>query len=325
MALKAGLDLRTPCLNINKVCASGMKAVSLGATNIMAGLSDVVIAGGAESMSNAPHFVRARGGVKFGDAGLIDALTNDGLIDAYKKIAMGTCAEKTAAELKLSRAAQDAYAIGSYERTHAAQKAGVLDWEIEPVDAGKAGKITADEEPKKFDKDKMTKLKTAFPAFDKTAIPTVTSANASKLNDGACAFVLASNEVTQKLKLTALAEILAFADAEVEPADFNISPAAAVNKALALAHIKAEDVDFWEFNEAFSVTGLANIQILGIDPARVNVHGGAVALGHPIGMSGARIILSLINVMRVRQGKIGVAAICNGGGGSSAIVIKLVS
>lgn len=337
MALRGGLDVKTPCLNVNKVCASGMKALTLGATNIIAGLSEVVVAGGAECMSMSPHLLYMRGGMKMGDSRAVDSLTHDGLVDAFQHVPMGTCAEKTATELKLTREMQDEYAVSSYERALQAAKTGLFEWEVVPVEV-KGQFVTLDEEPRRFERNQMSTLRPVFPPFGASAgkgkgagkgedgsTGTITAGNASKINDGACAFVLAAEEFARRTDLRPLAEIVSFADAETSSVDFNTCPALAARRALQLARLKADDIDLWEINEAFSVTALANIKLLGLSPARVNVHGGAVALGHPIGMSGARIVLSLLNALRVKDGRYGLATICNGGGGATAIIIKRAS
>lgn len=322
-SLGAGIDISVPCTNINKVCASGMKATMFGAMEILSGQSNVVLTGGFESMTNAPHLIKnVRTGHRFGDFMTFDSLTHDGLIDAYGKMAMGFCGEKTAKELKISRDIQDEYAIASYERALLAQKNDRLSWEISPIEIGKGAMFSVDEEPLKFVKDKVATARLAF--ADKNKEGTITGANASKLNDGACSLLLMSEEGLQKSGLKPLAEIISMADAETQPIDFNLCPAFAVNKALERVGLKVSDVDFWESNEAFSVTPIAFMKALGIDHQRLNINGGAVAFGHPIGVSGARIILSLVNVLKTNNAKYGCAAICNGGGGASAIVIKNV-
>ena len=320
-SINAGIGIQVPCYNINKVCASGIKAVSLGATDIWSGLSNVIIAGGFESMSNAPHFMRnIRLGHKFGDFGVYDSLTNDGLIDAYSKKAMGYCGEKTAKEMGISRERQDEYCISSYEKCLKAIETGAINREIVPIDVPKIGMFGIDEEPQKFKRDKIPSLKPAFPDQNKNG--TITGANASKLNDGACSLLLMSEKALINNSLNPLVQVISFADTEVAPDNFNICPALAAQKALHKAGLQIKDIDFWEINEAFSVTALANIHLLELDRNKVNVHGGAVALGHPIGMSGARIVLSLINVLKTYNGKYGCAVICNGGGGSTALIVK---
>lgn len=321
-SLGADIGVSVPCTNINKVCASGMKSAIYGALEIGAGQSHVVLAGGFESMSNAPHLLKAsRKGHKFGDFAAFDALSHDGLVDAYKKVAMGYCGEKTAKDMGISRELQDIYCITSYERAIEATKTGWFKHEITPVEV-KGGQVDADEEPSKFIKDRIGKAKPAF--ADKDGQGTITAGNASKLNDGACSLLLMSEEGLKKTGLTPLAEIISFADAEVDSMDFNICPPIAANKALHHAGLKVSDIDFWEANEAFSVTGIAFMKTMGIKHDQLNVNGGAVALGHPIGMSGARILLSLANTLKHRQGKYGLAAICNGGGGSSAVILRAV-
>jgi acetyl-CoA C-acetyltransferase len=300
-----------------------MKSAIYGALEIGAGQSNVVLAGGFESMSNAPHLLKTgRKGHKFGDFAAFDSLSHDGLIDAYKKIAMGFCGEKTAKEMGISRELQDFYCITSYERALEANLKGWFNAEIAPVEIKTGSHLSVDEEPAKFVKDRIAKAKPAF--ADKDGQGTITAGNASKLNDGACSLLLMSEKGLKQTGLTPLAEIVAFGDAEVAPIDFNISPPLAANKALERAGLKVSDIDFWEANEAFSVTGIAFMKSMGIKHDQLNVNGGAVALGHPIGMSGARILLSLANTLKHRHGKYGLAAICNGGGGSSAVVLKAV-
>lgn len=320
VSLASGIPIHVPCTLINKVCASGMKTIMIGAQSIQLGYNNTVLAGGFENMSQTPFLVKnARGGMPFGNQVLIDSLATDGLTDPYNNIAMGVCGEKTADAMKITRELQDAYAIQSYERAIAAAKAGKFYDEIVPVTPGKGSDISEDEEPKKFNREKMPSLK---PAFSKTG--TITPANASKLNDGACSVIIMSEEAMKKANVKPLAEIISFADAEVNPIDFNIAPEKAARLALKRAGLNTSDIDFFEFNEAFSVTGLANIKLLDLDPKKVNVNGGAVALGHPIGVSGARITLTLAHILRQNNGKYGLASICNGGGGASAIILKSV-
>ena len=322
-ALAAGLSNNVPCTTINKVCASGMKAVMQGAQAIMAGDAEVVIAGGMENMSLIPHYVHMRNGVKFGPTTLIDGMQRDGLVDAYDNQAMGTCADLCATEYKISREAQDNFAIQSYERSAKAWEAGKFDSEIVPVEVhqrrGDAIIVSKDEE---YTNVKLDKIPALNPVFAKDG--TVTAANASTINDGAAALVLMSEEKAKSLVLTPLAYIKSYADAAQEPKWFTTAPAKALPKALDKAGISISDVDYFEFNEAFSVVGLANAQILGLNEDKINVNGGAVSLGHPLGCSGARIIVTLINVLSQNNAKIGAAAICNGGGGASAIVIERV-
>ena len=320
-ALYAGLSESVACTTVNKVCASGMKAVMQGAQAIMAGDAEIVVAGGMENMSLIPHYVHLRNGVKFGPTSLVDGMQKDGLTDAYDNNAMGVCADLCATEYNITREAQDNFAIQSYERSAAAWEAGKFDAEIVPVEVpqrrGDAIVVTKDEE---FTNVKLDKIPSLAAVFTKEG--TVTAANASTINDGAAALVLMSEEKAQSLGLKPLAYIKSYADAAQEPKWFTTAPAKALPKALDKAGISISDVDFFEFNEAFSVVGLANAQILGLDNDKINVNGGAVSLGHPLGCSGARIIVTLINVLNQNNAKIGAAAICNGGGGASAIVIE---
>lgn len=320
-AIYAGLPDSVITTTVNKVCASGMKAVMQGAQAIMLGDAEIVVAGGMENMSLIPHYVHMRNGSKFGPATLIDGMQKDGLSDAYDNNAMGVCADLCASEYKISREDQDAFAIQSYERSAKAWDAGKFDNEVVPVAVpqrkGDPIMVTKDEE---YTAVKLDKIPALNPAFTKDG--TVTAANASTINDGAAALVLMSEEKAQSLGLKPLAYIKSFADAEQEPKWFTTAPAKALPKALDKAGITKDQVDFFEFNEAFSVVGLANTQILGLDSNKVNVNGGAVSLGHPLGASGARIIVTLINVLEQNNAKIGAAAICNGGGGASAIVIE---
>ena len=320
-ALYAGLSESVACTTVNKVCASGMKAVMQGAQAIMAGDAEIVVAGGMENMSLIPHYVHLRNGVKFGPTSLVDGMQKDGLTDAYDNNAMGVCADLCATEYNITREAQDNFAIQSYERSAAAWEAGKFDAEIVPVEVpqrrGDAIVVTKDEE---FTNVKLDKIPSLAAVFTKEG--TVTAANASTINDGAAALVLMSEEKAQSLGLTPLAYIKSYADAAQEPKWFTTAPAKALPKALDKAGLTVADVDFFEFNEAFAVVGLANAQILGLDNNKINVNGGAVSLGHPLGCSGARIIVTLINVLNQNNAKIGAAAICNGGGGASAIVIE---
>lgn len=320
-ALFAGLSESVACTTVNKVCASGMKAVMQGAQAIMAGDAEIVVAGGMENMSLIPHYVHLRNGVKFGPTSLVDGMQKDGLTDAYDNNAMGVCADLCATEYNITREAQDNFAIQSYERSAAAWEAGKFDAEIVPVEVpqrrGDAIVVSKDEE---FTNVKLDKIPSLAAVFTKEG--TVTAANASTINDGAAALVLMSEEKAQSLGLTPLAYIKSYADAAQEPKWFTTAPAKALPKALDKAGLTVADVDFFEFNEAFAVVGLANAQILGLDNDKINVNGGAVSLGHPLGCSGARIIVTLINVLNQNNAKIGAAAICNGGGGASAIVIE---
>lgn len=320
-ALYAGLSENVACTTVNKVCASGMKAVMQGAQAIMAGDAEIVVAGGMENMSLIPHYVHLRNGVKFGPTSLVDGMQKDGLTDAYDNNAMGVCADLCASEYNFTREDQDNFAIQSYERSAAAWEAGRFDAEIVPVEVpqrrGDAIVVTKDEE---YTNVKLDKIPSLAPVFTKEG--TVTAANASTINDGAAALVLMSEEKAQALGLTPLAYIKSYADAAQEPKWFTTAPAKALPKALEKAGLSVSDVDFFEFNEAFAVVGLANAKILGLDNSKINVNGGAVSLGHPLGCSGARIIVTLISVLNQNNAKIGAAAICNGGGGASAIVIE---
>jgi acetyl-CoA C-acetyltransferase len=324
VAEAAGLGFEIPCTVVNKVCASGMKAVMFGAQSIMTGQNDVVVAGGMESMSNVPFYLsKARFGYKYGNGELLDGLQYDGLTDVYNHCAMGVCADNTAKEMKISRQDQDNYAIASYKRSAAAWASGKFKDEIVPVEiTDKKGNVTAfseDEEYKNVNFDKIPGLK---PAFTKDG--TVTAANASTLNDGASALVLVSKEKAKELGLKPIAKIRGFADAAQDPMWFTTSPSLAIPKAMKHAGVDKKDVGYYEINEAFSAVAIANNIKLGIEESKVNVNGGAVALGHPLGASGARIITSLINVLKQNNSSVGVAGICNGGGGASALVLELV-
>jgi acetyl-CoA C-acetyltransferase len=320
-ALGAGLNQNVPCTTVNKVCASGMKSILLGAQTILAGDNHVVVVGGMENMSQTPHYVDGRNGTKFGNITMLDGITKDGLLDVYNKVPMGNCAELCAKEYNISREEQDNFAITSYTRAAEAWKAGRFDNEIVPVSVpqrkGDPILVSEDEEYKNVFLDKIPGLK---PAFDKEG--TITAANASTLNDGASALVLASAEAVEKYGLKPIAKIVSYADAAQAPEWFTTAPSIAVPKALEKAGLKTSDVDYWELNQAFSVVGLANMKILGLDPSKVDVNGGAVALGHPLGNSGSRVIVTLINVLKQNNAKIGAAGICNGGGGASAMVIE---
>ncbi len=320
-AIYAGIPNTVPCTTVNKVCASGMKTVMQAAQSIALGDNDIVVAGGMENMSMIPHYLHARTGTKFGPATLIDGLQKDGLVDAYDQNAMGVCADACATEYNFSREDQDAYAIQSYNRSSAAWEAGKFDNEVVPVEVpqrrGEPIIVSKDEE---FTNVKMDKIPGLRPAFSKDG--TVTAANASTINDGAGAVVLMSAEKAEELGLTPLATILSYADAAQEPKWFTTAPAKALPLAINKAGIDIKDVDYFEFNEAFAVVGLANMKILGLNDSNVNVNGGAVSLGHPLGCSGVRILITLLNVLEQNDAKIGAAAICNGGGGASAMVIK---
>ena len=320
-ALFAGLPNTVSCTTVNKVCASGMKAIMQGAQAIMAGDAEIVVAGGMENMSLIPHYVHLRNGVKFGPTSMVDGMQKDGLTDAYDNQAMGVCADLCASEYKISREEQDAFAIQSYERSAKASETGKFDNEIIPVAVaqrkGDPIMVTKDEE---FTNVKLDKIPALNPVFTKDG--TVTAANASTINDGAAVVILMSEEKALAMGLKPLAYIKSYADAAQEPKWFTTSPAKALPKALDKAGLSIADVDFFEFNEAFAVVGLANAKILGLDESKINVNGGAVSLGHPLGCSGARIVVTLINVLEQNNAKIGAAAICNGGGGASAIVIE---
>ncbi|WP_345226296.1 acetyl-CoA C-acyltransferase [Hymenobacter koreensis] len=321
-ALKAGLGFEVECTTVNKVCASGSKAIMMAAQSIMLGQSDVVLAGGMESMSNVPYYLdKARFGAKYGHGQMIDGLMKDGLWDPYHNYAMGNAAENTAKEMGITREDQDAFAIESYTRSANAAKAGKKKDEIIPVTIEQRGKTVVIEDDEEYLKVDFTKVAGLKPAFLKEG-GTVTAANASTLNDGAAAVLLMSKEKAEALGLKPMARVLGFADAEQEPQWFTTSPSLAIPKALKHAGVEASQVDFYEINEAFSVVSLANNKLLNLEGTKVNVYGGAVSLGHPLGASGARIVTTLLNVMKNEGGKIGVTGICNGGGGASSIVVE---
>lgn len=318
----AGLPDEVNCTTVNKVCASGMKAIALGAQSILLSDADIVIAGGMESMSNVPFYSGSmRWGNKYGNAELIDGLAKDGLTDVYNGKAMGVAAELCATSCGITREEQDAFAIQSYKRSQAAIESGKFDNEITTVEIpqkkGEPVIFSKDEEPYNVKFDKIAGLKGAFQIDG-----TVTAANASTMNDGAAAVVLISKEKAEELNLKPIAKILSYADAEQAPEWFTTSPSIAVPKAIKKAGLSMDNIDYWEFNEAFSVVGIENTKRLKLDPGKVNVHGGAVSLGHPLGSSGARIIVTLINVLQSKNARYGAAAICNGGGGASAMVIE---
>ena len=322
-ALGAGLSDSVPATTVNKVCASGMKAVMQAAQAIALGDAEIVVAGGMESMSNIPHYVQMRNGTKFGPATMLDGMQKDGLVDAYDNNAMGTCADLCATEYSFSREDQDAFAIQSYQRSTKAWADGKFNEEIVSVEVpqrhGEPVIVSEDEEFKNVRMDKISSLR---PAFSKDG--TATAANSSTINDGAAAMILMSETKAKELGITPLAYIKGYADAAQEPKWFTTAPAKALPKAIAKAGINIKDVDYFEFNEAFSVVGLANMKILGLDDSNVNVNGGAVSLGHPLGCSGTRILVTLLNVLKQNNAKIGAAAICNGGGGASAMVIERI-
>ena len=322
-ALGAGIGQNVPCTTVNKVCASGMKSIHLGAMSIKTGENDVVVVGGMENMSMVPHYFNARNATKLGDVKMKDGMVLDGLTDVYNQVHMGVCADKCAREEGFSREEQDNFAIESYNRATKAWAEGKFTDEIIPVEVpqrrGDAIIVAEDEEYKNV---KMDKIPTLRPVFEKEG--TVTAANASTLNDGASALVLMSKEKMEELGVKPIAKILANADAAHEPEWFTTAPTPAVNNALKKAKLTTSDIDYWELNQAFSVVGLVNTKKLGLDSAKVDVNGGAVALGHPLGSSGSRIIVTLLNVLKQNGGKRGGAGICNGGGGASAMIVELV-
>lgn len=321
-AIFAGLPTDIPCTTINKVCSSGMKSIMLAAQTIKSGDNDIVVAGGMENMSSVPHyFDKARIGQKLGDMRLVDGMVKDGLTDVYNNVHMGNCAEICAKEMNISRVEQDNYAIESYNRSTKSWTEGNFNNEIVSVNVpqrrGDDLIISEDEEYKNVKLDKIPQLRAVF---EKDG--TITAANASTLNDGASALVLMSADKANELGITPVARIVSYADASQEPEWFTTAPAKAVPLAISKAGLNISDVDYFELNEAFSVVGIANMKILGLDPSKVNINGGAVSLGHPLGSSGSRIVVTLINVLKQKKSKIGVAGICNGGGGASAIVIE---
>ena len=318
-AIFAGLPDTVPCTTINKVCASGMKSVMQAAQSIALGDTEIVVAGGMENMSQIPHYFQARVATKFGPASLIDGMQKDGLVDVYDQHAMGVCADACAREYAFSREDQDAFAIQSYTRSAKAWDAGKFDNEVVPVEVpqrrGEPKVVLKDEEYSNVKLEKIPQLRAAF-----SKEGTVTAANASTINDGAAAMVLMSKDKAEELGLQPLATIKSYADAAHEPKWFTTAPAKALPKALDKANLSLKDVDFFEFNEAFSVVGLANMKLLGLTDSNVNINGGAVSLGHPLGCSGARIIITLLSVLEQQNGRIGAAAICNGGGASAIVV-----
>ena len=323
-AIASGIGYNVPCTTINKVCSSGMKAVMLGAQSIMLGLNDTVVAGGMESMSNIPYYIpKARYGYKYGNGEIVDGLLKDGLWEVYYDFPMGNCADNTAKEKGISREAQDEYAINSYKRSAATTEAGLFKEEIVPVEVPqRRGEPVVVNEDEEFKKVKFEKIPSLRPVFSKEG--TVTAANASTINDGASALILMSKEKAEALGVKPIAKIRGFADAAQDPIWFTTAPSLAIPKAMKHAGVTADEVDFYEINEAFAAVAIANNQELNLDPEKVNVFGGAVSLGHPLGASGARIITTLNNVLHQKGGTIGVAGICNGGGGASAIVIEKV-
>ena len=323
-AIYAGINQNTPCTTINKVCASGMKAIFLAAQSIKCGDSEIVIAGGMENMSMVPHYYNARKAKKLGDIKLIDGMVKDGLTDVYNKVHMGNCADECAKEYKISREEQDDFAIKSYKKANDATKSGLFIDEIVEVNVPqRKGEDIVIKEDEEYKNVKLEKLQVLKPVFSPDG--TVTAANASTLNDGASALILMSLEKANELNLKPIAKIINYADASQAPKWFTTSPTKAIHKALEKSKLKTEDIDFWELNEAFSVVGIVNTKLLKIDPNKIDVNGGAVALGHPLGSSGSRIVVTLINVLKQNKGKIGVAGICNGGGGASALIIENIN
>ena len=320
-ALGAGIPKNVPCTTVNKVCASGMKAVMFAAQSIALGDNDIVVAGGMESMSQIPHYVHMRNGQKFGPTTLIDGMQKDGLVDAYDGNAMGVCADACATKYNFSREDQDAFAIESYKRSAAAWESGKFADEVIPVEVPqRRGEPVVVSEDEEFKNVRMEKISSLRPAFSKEG--TVTAANASTINDGAGAVILMTREKAEELNLDILCSIKGYADAATDPEWFTTAPSKALPKALAKAGVGQGEIEYFEFNEAFSVVGLANMKILGLSTDKVNVNGGAVSLGHPLGCSGVRILITLINVLKQNNAKLGAAAICNGGGGASAMVIS---
>ncbi|WP_167596677.1 acetyl-CoA C-acyltransferase [Leeuwenhoekiella sp. ZYFB001] len=320
-ALGAGIPKNVPCTTVNKVCASGMKAVMFAAQSIALGDNDIVVAGGMESMSQIPHYIHMRNGQKFGPTTLIDGMQKDGLVDAYDGNAMGVCADACATKYNFSREDQDAFAIESYKRSAAAWESGKFADEVIPVEVPqRRGEPVVVSEDEEFKNVRMEKISSLRPAFSKDG--TVTAANASTINDGAGAVILMTREKAEELNLDILCSIKGYADAATDPEWFTTAPSKALPKALAKAGVGQGEIEYFEFNEAFSVVGLANMKILGLSTDKVNVNGGAVSLGHPLGCSGVRILITLINVLKQNNAKLGAAAICNGGGGASAMVIS---
>lgn len=320
-AIFSGIPNTVPCTTVNKVCSSGMKSIMLAAQTIALGNADIVVAGGMENMSMIPHYQYARSGSKFGAIKMEDGMQKDGLVDAYQQVAMGVCADKCANEYGFSREDQDNFAVESYNRSTKAWSEGKYTNEIVPVEVPqRRGEPIIFSEDEEYKNVRMEKIPTLRPAFSKDG--TVTAANASTINDGGAALILMSAEKAKELGITPLAKIRGYADAAHEPEWFTTAPAKALPKALSKAGISIKDVDFFELNEAFSVVGLANMKILELNPNKVNVNGGAVSLGHPLGVSGARIIIALTSILEQNNAKYGAAAICNGGGGASAMVIE---
>ncbi|MAD96052.1 MAG: acetyl-CoA C-acyltransferase [Flavobacteriaceae bacterium] len=322
-AIFAGIPDTVPCTTVNKVCASGMKSIMLAAQSIALGDNEIVVAGGMENMSMIPHYYHARSATKFGPAKMEDGMQKDGLVDVYDQVAMGVCADACADEYEFSREDQDNFAVESYTRSAEAWKNGLFADEVVPVEIPqRRGEPIIFSEDEEYRNVKMEKIPNLRPAFTKEG--TVTAANASTINDGGAALVLMSAEKAAELGVTPLAKITSYADAAHEPKWFTTAPAKALPKALGKASLSIDDIDYFELNEAFSVVGLANVKILGLDAEKVNVNGGAVSLGHPLGVSGARIVIALTSILKQKNAKFGAAAICNGGGGASAMIIERI-
>ena len=320
-AIFAGISNETPCTTINKVCSSGMKAIMIGAQSIQSGINDIVVTGGMENMSSIPFYLSdMRNGKKLGHSKVEDGLLVDGLTDVYDNVHMGVCAEICAEGMNIDREQQDEFALMSYKRSKEAWDSGFFKKEVKEVKITNRKGDSIIEEDEEFSNINIEKFKTLRTVFKKDG--TITAGNASTINDGAAAIILMSREKAEELGIKALAKIISYADASQEPKWFTTTPTNALNKALKKSNLAKEDIDYWELNEAFSVVGLANIKKLGIDSNKVNIHGGAVSLGHPLGCSGARIIVTLINTLETKSGKIGAAGICNGGGGASAMIIQ---
>ena len=324
-AIFAGLDQNTPCTTINKVCASGMKSIMIAAQSIKSGERDIVVAGGMENMSNIPFYLeKARKGYRLGHGQITDGLVLDGLTDVYNQTHMGVCGELCAEEMNITKEEQDIFAIKSYEKSKTAWEKKLFESEVSPIEIPqRRGEPLVVNEDEEFQNINFEKFKNLRPVFKKDG--TITAGNASTLNDGAAAIVLMSEEKAKELNIKPIAKIISYADASQEPEWFTTAPAKAIPKALEKADLNKNDVDYWELNEAFSVVGIANIKKLELDPEKVNIFGGAVSLGHPLGCSGARIIVTLLNVLEKKGAKIGGAGICNGGGGASAMIIENIS
>ena len=324
-AIFAGLDQNTPCTTINKVCASGMKSIMIAAQSIKSGERDIVVAGGMENMSNIPFYLeKARKGYRLGHGQITDGLVLDGLTDVYNQTHMGVCGELCAEEMNITKEEQDNFAIQSYKKSKDAWEKKLFESEVSPIEIPqRKGEPLVVNEDEEFRNINFEKFKNLRPVFKKEG--TITAGNASTLNDGAAAIVLMSEEKAKELNIKPIAKIISYADASQEPEWFTTAPAKAIPKALEKANLNKNDVDYWELNEAFSVVGIANIKKLELDPEKVNIFGGAVSLGHPLGCSGARIIVTLLNILEKKGAKIGGAGICNGGGGASAMIIENIS